>query len=127
MTTKWNIIYFQTKTGDFPVKVFINKLNPKAKGEIINAIDLLEEYGLSVGSPRVNKLTGTELWEVRVVGKDNIRIFYVTVSQKNFLFLHGFIKKKQKTDKREINIVLERLSEHRASKNKLHIVYIAIL
>ena len=51
MVIKWHIIYFQTKAGDFPVKVFIDKLNPKAKGKIINAIDLLEEYGLSVGPP----------------------------------------------------------------------------
>ncbi len=118
MITSWNIIHFQAKSGDFPVKDFIDKLSPKAKGKVINAIDLLEEYGLGVGPPRVKKLTGTELWELRIVGKNNIRIFYITVSQRNFLLLHGFIKKKQKTDKREVNTALNRLSEYYAKRNK---------
>ena len=116
MTSRWNIIHFRTKSGEFPVKEFIDNLNPKAKAKVINAVDLLEEYGLRVGSPRVKKLTGTDLWELRIVGSDNIRIFYIAVSQKNFLFLHGFIKKKQKTDRSEIRRAIDRLADYRTRK-----------
>ncbi|MBI4036831.1 type II toxin-antitoxin system RelE/ParE family toxin [Candidatus Daviesbacteria bacterium] len=109
----WRIIYYQApKQNNSPVYDFIESLNAKAKSKIINTIDLLEEYGTSLGSPHVKKLVGTDLWEIRILGQDNIRILYIAIVDKTFLLLHGFIKKKQKTDKREINTALARLIEY---------------
>lgn len=112
MDTKWKIDYYETENGKVPVLEFIDALDAKAKSKVINALDLLEEFGIKVGLPKVGKIRGTELWELRILGKDNIRIFYVTKVGKSFLLLHGFIKKKQKTDTREIKIALERLKDY---------------
>lgn len=109
---KWAIDYYRTSSGKFPVKDFIDGLSPKAKSKIVYALDLLEEFGLEVRPPKVEKLQGTPLWEIRIVGKDNIRIFYAAKSGKSFLLLHGFVKKKQKTDKKEIKIAMDRLREN---------------
>lgn len=115
MDNTWNIIYYQSPgQTSAPVHDFINSLNPTAKSKVINTINLLEEYGVKLGPPRAKKLAGTELWELRILGEDNIRIFYVTVVDKAFLLLHGFIKKKQKTDKKEIKTAIARLKEYRS-------------
>lgn len=108
----WSIDYYETENGKFPAKDFIDGLNPQAKYKVIYALDLLEEFGIGVRPPKVEKLEGTPLWEIRIVGKDNIRIFYVTKSAKSFLLLHGFVKKKQKTDRKEIKIALDRLEDY---------------
>ena len=114
MGQEWGIIYYKSSAQSVsPIYDFINQLNPRAKAKIINTLNLLEKYGLNFGPPHVKKLTGTDLWELRLLGQDNIRIFYVTVTGKAFLLLHGFIKKKQKTDLREIKVALERLKEYK--------------
>ncbi len=111
----WVITYYQSpQNTKYPVYEFINTLDERAKSKVINTFDLLEEYGISLGLPHVKKLTGTELWELRILGQDNIRIFYITVQGKAFLLLHGFIKKKQKTDKKDIKVALDRLKDYRS-------------
>lgn len=117
MDQKWKILYYKTFQGADPVYEFINSLDGKIKSKIINTIDLLEEFGIGLGLPHAKKLTGTSLWELRVLGSNNIRIFYVAVIGKNFLLLHGFQKKKQKTDRREIKIATDRLKEYMSRPN----------
>lgn len=113
----WDIVYYQVPQGNnFPVYDFINSLDPKAKSKVINTINLLESYGTRLHLPHAKKLAATNLWELRILGSDSIRILYVTVADKKFLLLHGFLKKKQKIDRREIKIALERLKEYRSRK-----------
>lgn len=117
MDGNWRVIYYQTENNISPVHKFINSLDPKSKSKIIKLIDLLEEFGTHLGWPYAKKLTGTELWELRILGQDNIRIFYVAVVDKSFLLIHGFTKKKQKTDLKEIKTALERLKIYRKYDN----------
>ena len=112
MDQKWKIDYYKTINGKSPVGDFLDALDAKAKSKVINSFDLLEEFGTRVGSPKVEKVQGTELWELRILGRDNIRIFYVAKSGKSFLLLHGFVKKKQKTDTKEIKTAQERLKDY---------------
>lgn len=117
MDQKWRIVYYKTLQGTDPVFDFINGLDGKTKSKIINVIDLLEEFGVRLGLPHVKKLTGTSLWELRILGSDNIRIFYVAITGRSFLLLHAFKKKKEKTDIREIKIGIERLREYVSRPN----------
>ena len=64
-----------------------------------------------MGLPHIKKLTGTDLWELRILGADKIRIFYVALTGKTFLFLHGYKKQTDKTPPKEIKIALNRLAE----------------
>ncbi len=113
MDESWDIIYYQSPSqSSSPVTDFISSLNKNAQAKIVAGLKLLEQYGIKAGSPHVKKLTGTELWELRILGSDNIRILYVAVVNKNFLLLHGFVKKKQKTDKKEIKTAQFRLQEY---------------
>ncbi len=110
MDEKWEIIYYETTSGKSPVFDFIQNLNVKAQNKIAEVLDLLEEHGILLGPPRSKKLTGTPLWELRILGSDNIRIFYIAVVHRKFLLLHAFQKKRQKTDAKEIKTAIDRLN-----------------
>ncbi|HVF69430.1 MAG TPA: type II toxin-antitoxin system RelE/ParE family toxin [Xanthomonadales bacterium] len=113
--SKGKVIYYTTPKGENPVKDFIESLSKKQKAKIFRIFLTLAEYGLLSILPHTKKLSGTPLWEIRILGQDNIRILYVTVERDNILVLHGFIKKKQKTPPKEIQIALMRYKETLAS------------
>lgn len=113
MEEQWKILLYSTPQGDKPVNEFIRSLELKAQTKVYSALELLKSYGVSVGSPHIKKLTGTELCELRILGSDSIRILYIAITGKTFLLLHGFKKKKDKTPPKEIRIAEDRLAEFR--------------
>lgn len=113
MDQKWEIIYYETSQGKSPVLEFVQDLDVRAQNKIIEALEQLEEFGILLGRPHSKKVTGTPLWELRIVGSNNIRIFYLAVVNRRFLLLHAFAKKKQKTDIREIKTALDRLNDYK--------------
>lgn len=114
MDKKWEIIYYETNTGKSPVFEFIQDLNVSAQNKVVETLEQLEEFGTLLGHPHSRKVTGTLLWELRILGRDNIRIFYVAVVNRRFLLLHAFVKKKQKTDTREIKTAINRLEDYKS-------------
>ncbi len=116
MDEKWEIELYENARGEKLVEEFFDSLEVKARLKINHAIELLETFGLEGGYPHVKKLTGSDLWEYRILGSDSIRILYVSITGKIFLILHGFKKKKQKTPTKEIKIAQVRLQEYLARK-----------
>lgn len=114
MEEPWKIFLYRTAQGDSPVKEFIDSLEIKSQSKIRNTIQLLRNFGTRLGSPHTKKLTGIQLWELRILGADNIRVLYVATTNKTFLLLHGFKKKKDKTPQKEIKIAVSRLTEHKS-------------
>ncbi len=115
MGEQWKVVFYQTFERGSPVKEFIDSLEQRTQTKVHNTIYLLKEFGTTTSNPHVKKLTGTELWELRILGQDSIRIFYIAITGKAFLLLHGFKKKKNKTPTKEITVALKRLEEHRAN------------
>ncbi len=73
---------------------------------------LIESVGLEkVGEPHMKHLEGP-LWEMRMTGKDGIsRALYVTVKERRVVVVRVFVKKTQKTPRREIELALRRAEE----------------
>ena len=86
-------------------------MDTKQQTKLLRIIKYAEIYGLQSILPHVKKLSGTPLWEIRILGKDNIRAIYATIYNNSILILHGFIKKSQKTPTKEIDISLYRFKE----------------
>jgi len=103
----WIIKVFETKRGEKPVEEFIKCLDESTIAKFIHVADLLEKYGPFLGMPHAKKITAG-LYELRIRGKQEIRIIYGFVKEKIFL-LHGFKKQTQKTPKKEIETALSRL------------------
>lgn len=115
-TIFWKIDYYESPAGTKPVEEFIHSLEEKTQTKVIRALELLEEFGIQVGIPHAKKVIGTPMWELRILGADNIRVFYVAKRQRSFLLLHGFLKKTEKTRKKDIQIALKRLNEYTSRK-----------
>ncbi len=73
---------------------------------------LIEEFGLDrVREPHIKHLQGP-LWEMRMKGKDGIsRAIYVTATGQRVVVVRVFVKKTQKTPKREVDLALKRAKE----------------
>ncbi|MBI2642123.1 MAG: type II toxin-antitoxin system RelE/ParE family toxin [Candidatus Wildermuthbacteria bacterium] len=105
---KTKIYYYTFSRKKNPIKEFLDSLEETQQVKILRLFEYIEEYGLQAVAPHLKKVVGTLLWEMRILGKDNIRIFYVVPEKNAVLVLHGFIKKEQKTPRREIDLALQR-------------------
>ncbi|MDO8498034.1 MAG: type II toxin-antitoxin system RelE/ParE family toxin [bacterium] len=105
---KWNILEYQTIRGERPVAEFIKKQQPQAIAKIIHLIDLLEVFGNLLTMSHAKKLD-SNLYELRVRGKEEIRILY-GFKGKDIYLLSGFKKQKQKTPQKEIDTARQRLT-----------------
>jgi phage-related protein len=81
---------------------FLRSLSDQEAGRVTKLLDLLEHRGTQLTLPYARRVEGTQLWELRVRGKVQHRIFYVAVHGHRFILLHAFTKKTQRTPKREI-------------------------
>lgn len=115
---EWRVVYFISSSGENPVSRFIDSLSKQQQVKILRVLKYLEEYGLQAIIPHVKKLTGTPFWEIRILGKDNIRIIYVVEVENVALLLHGFLKKMQKTPQKEIEICIKRYEEYKQPLTK---------
>lgn len=109
--SKMLLIFYSDSRGGDPVRDFLDKLSKPARDKTLRAIAPLVEFGIGTHVLNTKKLKGTPLWEVRVLGKDSVRILYAIAIANRVLILHGFIKKSQKTPTKEINLALKRLSD----------------
>lgn len=82
------------------------------RARFVRIAELIAAVGLErVGAPHIKHLTGP-LWEMRMKGKDGIsRALYVTVRDKRVVVVRVFVKKTQKTPRREIDLALQRAKE----------------
>ena len=88
------------KFFDDKIEKFINALNPETAGRVLRTIDLLEMFGHQLGLPHSKKVEH-RLFELRVRGKQEVRLFY-TFHQGEAVIFHGFIKKSERAPSKEI-------------------------
>jgi len=108
---KWRIVFYESSHGNKPIEEFLDSLEGLARNKVYSSLELLKEFGVGLGMPHVKKLVGTPLWELRILGEGSIRIFYIARSGRQFLLLHGFKKKTQKTPEKEITTAEKRLRD----------------
>lgn len=106
--TNWTILTFETSIGEKPVDDFIKRQQSQAQAKIVHNIHLLKQYGNRLGMPH-SKALGSGLYELRIRGKEELRIFYCFVGQKTIYLLHASKKQKQQTPPQELNLALERM------------------
>lgn len=101
----YSIKFYRDKNGNEPLKEYLKELGNKTdKNSRINInkirdyIKALSEYGTNAGEPYIKHLDG-EIWELRPLRN---RILFFAYDGKQFVLLSYFIKKTQKTPKKEI-------------------------
>jgi phage-related protein len=105
----WKVNFLSTLRGDYPVKDFIEEQDPVIRSKIALSILLLKNQGPFLKPPYIKKLQD-KLYELRIPGTIQIRIFY-TIYHSEYYLLHAFIKKAQKTPNRELKIAVDRMKK----------------
>ena len=90
----------------------LDALPADVRARFVCMCELISAAGLNrVGAPHVRRLTEA-LWEMRLRGKGGIaRARYVTVRRQRMVVVRAFVKKTQKTPRREIDLALRRARE----------------
>lgn len=94
------------------VEAEFNEFSADIQAEFVNIAEMIAEVGLQdVGYPHVAHIGG-KIWEMRAKDRDGWgRQLYCTARGKRVVILRGFMKKTNKTPKREIEIATERMKK----------------
>ncbi|MGO9895284.1 MAG: type II toxin-antitoxin system RelE/ParE family toxin [Bryobacteraceae bacterium] len=97
---------------DDRVRDEVEALPADMKARFRRIAELIQSYGLEqMREPHVKHLEGL-LWEMRMKGKDGIsRTIYVAARGRRVVVVRVFLKKTQKTPRREIDLAMERAKE----------------
>jgi phage-related protein len=102
----WEIVYYNEA-----VRLWVDSLPVGIRAYYARITGEMRQHGPNLGMPYTRAM-GDELFEIRAKGKEGIaRIFYCTVLQGKIIILHGFVKKTDKTPKRELATARRRLRE----------------
>ena len=103
---KWRITFYsekvELKTLKFPTGILAN---------FLHIAEMIEDLGPNLGKPYVGRLD-SDLYEIRTKGKEGIgRSAYCVLKGKEIVILNSFIKKSQKTSKKDLDLAKKRMKE----------------
>ena len=102
----YTVKFYRDKNGKSEIVDYLDELKKSGEAsktervnrdKILAYIGALERYGTRIGQPIVKNIDGS-LWELRPLAN---RIFFFYWKDNQFVLLHHFIKKTQKTPPRE--------------------------
>lgn len=90
----------------------IEALPDDMRARLSRVVQVIEDIGFhALPRESVKHLDG-KLWELRITGRDGIsRAIYITASGQRAVILRAFVKKTQKTPRRELEIARQRAKE----------------
>lgn len=108
-----DVIFFRTANGNEPVREWLNSIEADDEKKLNTNIQVAAENWPQVSrTPLVKKMRGEEnLWEVRQRisnGKRTARVLFTVVDESKMILLHGFIKKSQRTPRKDLGLARKR-------------------
>jgi len=108
MSRPLKVVFFQTETGNEPVRDWLHDL-PKPERWSIGSDIKDVQWRWPLGLPLVDYM-GSGLWEIRSKLNDRIaRIFFIEYDQK-LILLHAIIKKSRTTPQQDLKLARRRQS-----------------
>jgi phage-related protein len=97
------------ETSNETVDAEVEALPEDMRARLAHIAKLIEEKGLErMGEPHVKHIEG-RLWEMRLQGRNGVsRALYVTAVGRRVVIVRVFVKKTEKTPRREIALALSR-------------------
>ena len=109
----FEIVFYQKINGEEPVKDFMMSLERKEAKKISECIRLLGEEGFNLKEPYIKKIVNTDLWELRPRDK---RVMFFYFKANKIVLLSAFVKKTQKTPKKEIERAAKYMNDYLQNK-----------
>ena len=105
-----SVCFFRTSLGREPVHEWLRSRDREDRKVIGGDIKLVQ-FRWPLGMPLVRKME-IGLWEIRSkLGNGSISRIFFTVKGSQMILLHGFIKKSQKTPKKDIDLAHTRKNQ----------------
>jgi phage-related protein len=102
----WNIAFFSQR-----LESEILALSAGFVARFLHYAERMETYGPDLGMPHTRAM-GDGLFELRIKAAEGIaRVFYCTVVNRRIVMLHHFVKKSDKTPRRELSTARRRMRE----------------
>lgn len=99
-----DVDFYTDADGKCPIKAFLDGLDVKMRAKVLGRIELLEREGPGLGMPFSRHLDDG-IFELRTPQGSNItRVLYFFFSGRKAILTNGFVKKTQRTPKREIEL-----------------------
>lgn len=107
----WRVIFYSSE--------FQNEILQLPAGFVARFLryaERMEIYGPNLGMPHTRAM-GEGLFELRLKAAEGIaRVFYCTLIGQRIVMLHQFIKKSEKTPRKELEIARRRMKETKDAK-----------
>ena len=93
------------------VEDMIVEMPPRIQARMIRLLELMEEHGANLGAPHTMPV-GDGLFEIRAKAKEGIgRALFCYMKGNHVYMLHAFVKKSQKTPKKDLDLAKARMKE----------------
>lgn len=104
----FTIKFYTEQDGTKPVSIFIKSLNVKLQAKVVSDLRRLEMLGNEAREP-LSKHLSDGIYECRSkLGSDIVRILYFFDKGRIIIATNGFVKKRRKTPKDEIELAKQR-------------------
>ncbi len=114
----YKLEFYATADGKEPVVDFLDSLDPKMAAKLLGLMELLEKNGPLLREPYSAPL-GDGIFELRCkLGSNITRALYFFYTGKQIVVTNGFVKKTQKTPRKEIKLAKERRKDWLSRKEK---------
>ncbi|MDC9592194.1 type II toxin-antitoxin system RelE/ParE family toxin [Xenorhabdus sp. IM139775] len=101
----WNIDFYHGVIDS------ILDMPPKIQARMLKLLELMEQHGANLGSPHTEPM-GNGLFELRAKAQEGIgRGLFCYLDGSNIYILHAFVKKSQKTPKKDLDLAKSRMKE----------------
>jgi len=110
----WKVDFYQAPDGAAPVEASLEALSIERRAKALALIQELRRQGPALPFPYSSQVAG-RIRELRTqYGREKIRILYFGDSERNFILLHGLIKRSDKLEKSDIATAADRMTKHEA-------------
>lgn len=107
----WTVEYYRDSKGNEPVADFMDSLPIETQAKVFRLVELLAGHAVLLKEPYTRKVRG-KIRELRIKDSQGaVRVLYFTYTGRRFILLHGFVKKTDKTPKRDIEIAEKRMND----------------
>ena len=103
----YRIVFFEAERGAKPVEEFIDGLDTRTQAKVVSYLTLLQELGPNLKRPYADIVDG----KIREIRPRQARIFYFFMFRDRIILVHGFLKKKDRIDPKEIEVANKRMAD----------------
>lgn len=98
----FEIVFYEKENGEEPAKEFLLMQTPKMRAKLLRILEMLRQNGNTLGEP-YTKFLEDGIFEIRVKHASDItRVLYFYETERNIVLTNGFVKKTQRTPKKEL-------------------------